>query len=41
VRVEAGIVAGFGAVILYSALAGLILRMRKRATGAPLDSTEY
>ena len=41
VRVEAGIVAGFGAVILYSTLAGLILRLRKRAAGASLDSTEY
>jgi hypothetical protein len=41
VQVEAGIVAGFGAVIIYAALAGLFLRLRKRAAGAPLDSTEY
>lgn len=41
VRVEAGLIAGFGAVIVVSALAGLILRLRKRYAGVSLDSAEY
>lgn len=41
VRVETGFIAGFGAVILFSALAGLVLRLRKHAAGASMDSVEY
>jgi hypothetical protein len=41
VRIAAGIVAGFAAVIIYAALAGLVLRLRERAAGPSLDSTEY